>query len=237
MQYNAIKLGITESISERDSQYATGEIIRGEFYPVYQIINSHLSLKEIESKIKSTFAHLNIYVNGGTEFFNIQIIDFIEEFLSTEDIIYESLSKTAISELLHMYKENENILPIKDENEGENKENENIFPIKDENEGENILTPEEINRNLIQEKYIDNIRVQLDANHKCFVKAPTGFGKTHIFYKIIKYYQFNKILFLSPRKTLNIQMVSDEYFIHLNKNEYMIKHFSEYQKEQKMHEM
>jgi hypothetical protein len=58
-EYNAVKLGLTESIAERDAVYTTGEIVRGEFYPVFKIIKSDLSLKDIESKLKIKFNYFN----------------------------------------------------------------------------------------------------------------------------------------------------------------------------------
>jgi superfamily II DNA or RNA helicase len=62
---------------------------------------------------------------------------------------------------------------------------------------------------------------------KVFLKAPTGFGKTHIYYKTIIRMKFNRILFLTPRILLNQQIVEDKYSSYIKDNNYEIIHFSD----------
>jgi superfamily II DNA or RNA helicase len=75
-------------------------------------------------------------------------------------------------------------------------------------------------RNSKQDEYLDEIAKQFQENNKCFIKAPTGFGKSHIFFKLIRKYGFNKILILTPRINLCDQILEDKYTPYINKNDY-----------------
>ena len=80
--YNACKLGKTSKIPERDSMYATGEIVRGEFKIVFEV-------QDVEAELKRNFQNLNIKRNAGTEFFDKKIIDLIEPWLIENCHVYE----------------------------------------------------------------------------------------------------------------------------------------------------
>ena len=80
--YNACKLGKTSSIPERDSLYATGEIVRGEFKLVFKVA-------DVEAELKKHFHDLNIRRNAGTEFFDKKIMDLIEPWLIANGHAYE----------------------------------------------------------------------------------------------------------------------------------------------------
>ena len=58
-QHNVYKVGITTSIKDRDNTYITGEIDRGIFIKIYELIDNLL---------KKNLLYLNKYNNGGTEF-------------------------------------------------------------------------------------------------------------------------------------------------------------------------
>jgi superfamily II DNA or RNA helicase len=58
------------------------------------------------------------------------------------------------------------------------------------------------------------------------IKAPTGFGKTHIMYKIISQLKPNSILILTPRILLNKQIVENKYICNYI-NGYKIYHNSD----------
>jgi superfamily II DNA or RNA helicase len=64
-----------------------------------------------------------------------------------------------------------------------------------------------------QQKYVDRVLEELDTNNKCIMKAPTGAGKTLMFYSILKRVSSNPsiCIIFSPRRTLNKQNVSDKY--------------------------
>ena len=40
-QHNVYKVGITTSIKDRDNTYITGEIVRGTFIKIYELINKN----------------------------------------------------------------------------------------------------------------------------------------------------------------------------------------------------
>jgi superfamily II DNA or RNA helicase len=80
--YNACKLGKTLNIIERDSTYATGEIVRGEFKLVFKVV-------DVEAELKKHFRDLNINHGAGTEFFDKKIINLIEPWLIANGHEYE----------------------------------------------------------------------------------------------------------------------------------------------------
>ena len=82
-------------------------------------------------------------------------------------------------------------------------------------------------RNKLQELYLVEIIKELNTYKKVFLKAPTGFGKTHIYYKSILRMKFNRILFLTPRILLNQQIVEDKYSSYIKNDNYKIIHFSD----------
>ena len=41
-------------------------------------------------------------------------------------------------------------------------------------------------RNRKQDEYLNEIINNLELTNKAFIKASTGFGKTHVYYKLIK---------------------------------------------------
>jgi superfamily II DNA or RNA helicase len=77
-----------------------------------------------------------------------------------------------------------------------------------------------------QLEYIDEISKQLNLSNRCFVKAPTGFGKTVLYYKTIKHLNLDKILIFTPRLALNEQIVESKYLNYLEPVKYKIKHYS-----------
>jgi predicted helicase len=85
---NSCKLGKTENIPDRDTQYATGEIRRGWFEPVFELYSyTHI----VEKLLQNEFSNLNIKFNGGTEFYDKQIINMIEPFFQKNNIKYKKL--------------------------------------------------------------------------------------------------------------------------------------------------
>lgn len=78
----------------------------------------------------------------------------------------------------------------------------------------------------LQHLYLIDIIPELNKYKKCFIKAPTGFGKSVLYYKLLSQKQLYKILFLTPRKLLNEQIVEIKYSHYIDIESYTIIHFS-----------
>ena len=100
---NVIKLGKTFNIPERDMQYATGELIRGTFEEVFEIINCDID--SIEKSLQNNFNNLNIKYNAGIEFYDKSIISFIEPYFIDNNIKYKKLTQEEINNLLRCNRE------------------------------------------------------------------------------------------------------------------------------------
>ena len=103
-KYNACKVGKTLNILERDSLYTTGEIKRGVFTIVLEVKKEELDIIEKELQIK--FKDINIYNNGGREFFKIDIKDKIIHYLQEKNYYYKQLDYEDILQLKRKYCEN-----------------------------------------------------------------------------------------------------------------------------------
>ena len=106
------KVGITDNIPDRDSTYATGELHRGTFSTVFKIDLDSMGpcpilkereedprLKKIETKIKETFQMFHIYYDGGTEFFDREVMVELEPFLQSMALDYTRLTEVQIRAL------------------------------------------------------------------------------------------------------------------------------------------
>lgn len=96
--YDVCKIGKASNIPERDSQYATGEFIRGQFEAVFEVPFEKMG--EIEIGIQNKFQELNIREDGGIEFYKKSVISCIEPYFIYIGIDYKKLSKEEISALL-----------------------------------------------------------------------------------------------------------------------------------------
>ena len=92
---NACKLGKASNIIERDSQYATGELRRGKFEAVFEIPLNDMG--DLELLLQKKFVDFNIKYDGGTEFYDKQIITLIEPYLIKHGIQYKKLSDSDIN--------------------------------------------------------------------------------------------------------------------------------------------
>jgi len=194
---NVCKLGQTDNIANRDATYKTGEYIKGEFLLVVEIIDDIYTHNIVEILLQKQFYYLNKYKNGGTEFYKLDIIHEIIPFLESLSIKHKILSKEEITKLLL--------------NNNNNKLN----------------SPELILRIFYQDLYVKEIIKNLKESKKVFIKAPTGFGKTHLYYKIIKELKLNKILFLTPRRALNKQITENKYSSYIANDNYKFSHYSD----------
>jgi superfamily II DNA or RNA helicase len=204
---NICKLGKTKNIYNRDFTYATSEYKRGEFILIIEILNDQIYDDTfVEKLLQKYFKNYHSKSNGGNEFYNNKIINEIVLFLLTTKIKFKVLSNEEINNLIKT--EHIKILSKLLEKL--------IIKIK-----ENNL------RYRLQNLYITDIISNLYKYNKVFIKAPTGFGKTHLYYKTIIQMKFNKILFLTPRILLNHQIVEDKYSFYIKNDNYKIIHFSD----------
>ena len=106
---NIYKVGITKSIKDRNNSYITGEIIRGKFIKIFELDfndndndnknDNDKQLKYIDNIIKIKFKKLNVYFDAGTEFYDITIIDKIDDFLLKNNIKFKLVNEDEIKRL------------------------------------------------------------------------------------------------------------------------------------------
>jgi superfamily II DNA or RNA helicase len=203
------KLGKSKNIPDRDNCYATSEYRRGKFELVIEISNNQIfDDTYVEKLLQRYFKNYHSKIDGGSEFYQNKIIDEIVPFLSMTKIKFKVLTEEEINNLIYK----ERIRKLKDLLK--------IF-FHNRQSKENRL------RNKLQEIYLVEIINHLNTYKKIFLKAPTGFGKTHIYYKTILRMKFNRILFLTPRILLNQQIVEDKYSCYIKNENYKIIHFSD----------
>jgi len=95
---DACKMGKSDNIPDRDTQYAIGEIKRGYFEVVFEVPIEKTG--NVERLLQNEFRKLNVKYDAGTEFYNKKIITLIEPYLITLGIKYRKLSKQEISDLV-----------------------------------------------------------------------------------------------------------------------------------------
>jgi superfamily II DNA or RNA helicase len=220
------KLGKAGNIPDRDSQYATGEIKRGYFKLVIEILAEQLhTASSVEKILQRYFLKYHVKYDAGNEFYKNKIIDEIIPFLSSTNIKFKILSKNDVEKLIRVERIKKALHTI------------NIFVKKWKKHKLQKNTKIEKNendlRNELQELYIVDIINELKKYKKVFLKAPTGFGKTHIYYKIIKRMNFKRILFLTPRILLNEQLTENKYSFYIANDNFKIIHFSSFDSKEK----
>ena len=107
-KYDVCKIGQTSNIPDRDKTYATGEVKRGRFIMVFQII-SECCIVKIEGLLKTMFIAHNIVFDGGTEFYKNNIMVLLEPIFNNLNIEYIKLTDDEIENLTRKTKPN---LPI-----------------------------------------------------------------------------------------------------------------------------
>ena len=98
-KYDLCKLGKTINIPDRDFTYITSEVDRGYFFPIFCVDINFLN--KIEKELQNEFIYYNIYKGGGTELYNIKIINLIEPFLQNNNYNYHKLTQEEINNLIH----------------------------------------------------------------------------------------------------------------------------------------
>ena len=100
---NIYKVGITKSIKDRNNSYITGEIIRGKFIKIFELDfndnDNDKQLKYIDNIIKIKFKKLNVYFDAGTEFYDITIINKIDDFLLKNNIKFKLVNEDELKRL------------------------------------------------------------------------------------------------------------------------------------------
>lgn len=194
---NVYKVGITTDIINRNSTYITGEIIRGYFIKIIELIDINKNeLMIIDKKIKEEFKDFNIYFNGGKEFYKREIFDnYIEKYLIKNN--YKFILK------------NENEIE-KINNYDNNYDNDN-----DKTELRDY-----------QIKAINYLKEELLNNYKCYLYLATGAGKSLISINVIKEIKPLNILIFSPRTIIKKQNINKNNLNILN-NYYLIHNLNE----------
>jgi superfamily II DNA or RNA helicase len=95
--YNACKLGKTQNITNREPNYITGEIKRGEFSYVFEVPLEQMSRAELW--LRYDFKNFNVYIDGGTEFYKKSIIPLIITQLKKRNIEARQLSREEIDKI------------------------------------------------------------------------------------------------------------------------------------------
>ena len=108
------KVGITKSIKDRNYTYITGEIIRGKFIKIFELDfnDNNNQLKYIDNIIKIKFKKLNVYFDAGTEFYDISIIDKIDDFLLKNNIKFKLVNEDELKRLNRINKYSFNDISI-----------------------------------------------------------------------------------------------------------------------------
>lgn len=210
--YNLYKLGRAINIPERDTQYATGEIIRGYFVAVYKIYVNPIKLKFIEKLLHNEFYDLNKIYNAGTEFYDKKIIDLIEPVFNKYGFKYKKLSENEIKNLTrcnrvkYIFKKI-NINSFINTLKYKNKKNKDEFKIN-----EKYIW----NERLYQTNIISFSKNELLKKNKLYIELPTGSGKSFIVYNLLNFLQSEFIIIISPRIIVNEQNISNKYLQLLN---------------------
>jgi hypothetical protein len=95
-------LGKATNIPDRDSQYATGEIVRGTFEAVFEVPTERLGI--VERLLQNEFREHHVKHNAGTEFYDKAIIQLVVPYFNQIGITYRRLPGYEIAELLRKHR-------------------------------------------------------------------------------------------------------------------------------------
>lgn len=95
------KMGKTENIVNRDNVYATGEFKRGVYKLVIEIeANQTFDDSKIEKILQNNFKKYHSKLDGGNEFYKIEIVNEIVDYLNETSLKFKVLSNNEINNLL-----------------------------------------------------------------------------------------------------------------------------------------
>ena len=201
---DACKMGKAINISERDTQYATGEIKRGYFEAVFEVPIEKMGI--VECLLQNEFRELNVKYDAGIEFYNKKIITLIEPYLITLGIKYKRLSKQEISDLLRCNRVKNTIKKI------------NIQSLIHILKSKRTNKQYNWNERDYQTTIINFSKRELLSKNKIYIELPTGGGKSYIVYNLFEYLKSEFIIIVSPRKIVNSQNISQKYLQILKDN-------------------
>jgi superfamily II DNA or RNA helicase len=202
---NIFKVGITTSIKDRNNTYITGELYRGFYVKIYELDVNPQKLKLIDNLFKKDFKHLNIYFDGGTEFYDRCIINHIETFFINNN--FDFISKTE-DELKRINRDKIQII---------NKFKKFYIGIIN-------LNKETLRDYQIQA--IAHITEQLKLYNKSYLHLATGAGKSKIAINVICNIKPLNIIIFSPRITIKNQNISTKYLDILNEHHFQYNIYS-----------
>jgi len=202
--YDACKMGKTENIPRRDSEYITGEIKRGYFEVVFEVPIKQMGI--VERLLQKEFCELNVKYDAGTEFYNKNIITLIEPYLIKFGIKYRKLSKQEISDLVRCNRVRNTMKKINIQSL--------IYILKSKKINKQFIWNEREYQTTIKNFSKNEILLQ----KKIYIELPTGGGKSYIVYNLFEYLKSEFIIIVSPRKIVNSQNISQKYLQILKDN-------------------
>ena len=214
----ACKLGVTDSLINRESGYKTGEYLLGEFTTVIEVPKK--TLQKLDNILKDHFKHLHRYKGAGTEFYDLSIENKLFSYLKTLNVPCKKLTKDEINCLKRKERLHNVINALK----------KTRLPQMIKNRIKRKMT--HINNHWFERQYQRNIieygvdKLTNPEIARLYLELATGGGKSYCIYSILKQIMPNVIVIMSPRKKINRQNCSKKYLSLLN-NEYNVFNMSE----------
>ena len=171
---NVLKLGITTSIKDRNNSYITGEIERGKFIKILELDVNQKQLLIIDKLLKIKFKNLNIYFNGGTEFYDRIIENKLEDYLIKSSIKFKLINEDEVKRINRKSKTITNNY-------------EKLF--KNLIKQSKIIKPKDYQQNVL-----DKITDYYKNNSIGKLIWSCGIGKSIMSILIVKHLNFNKII-------------------------------------------
>ena len=185
---NIYKVGITTSIKDRSNTYITGELYRGFYVKIYEFNINQQKLNIIDRLFKTEFKYLNIYYDGGTEFYDRCIINLIEAFFIKYKFDFITTTEDELKRKIYNIYNNFLKLSNKLLN----------------NENKEVLRDYQIDA-------ITYITAELKINNRCYLHLATGAGKSKIAINVISNIQPSNIIIFSPRVNIKNQNIDKKY--------------------------
>jgi predicted helicase len=185
---NIFKLGVTDSLKNRNDNYITYEHKKGNFIKVYEIDKD---LRHLVDKLhKEYFKRFRNYIDGGEEYYDRNVIDCIDSFFKCLDIKFRELS---IEEIECMSR--------KERHSTHNNTNQVLIQPKDH-----------------QQHVLDKIKDFYSLNDIGKIIWACGLGKTLLSLFIIQLLKFKSIIIGVSTQSLQDQMYNEILFLFPNES-------------------